>query len=44
MVVPPGLKVASLSFIVISLLSALGSLRLDSETAKIQTTLLNLTI
>ena len=44
MVVPPGLKVASLSFIVISLLSALGSLRLDSETAKIQATLLNLTI
>ena len=44
MVVPPELKVASLSFIVISLLSALGSLRLDSETAKIQATLLNLTI
>ena len=44
MVVPPGLKVASFSFIVISLLSALGSLRLDSETAKIQATLLNLTI
>ena len=44
MVVPPRLKVATLSFIVISVLSALGSLPLDSETAKIQATLRNLTI